>query len=100
MRLMLVPRVGFGWLIGGRKRAPKGTHECQLPIGQTTRAEVDDVLRRADDAGAAAVTKAGEKQWGHTGAFADPDGHQWQVSVDRRIPGPLTGAGYSTGTST
>jgi predicted lactoylglutathione lyase len=81
LRLMLIPRVGFGWMIGGRKRSPTGTHECQFLIGQATRAEVDDLLRRADEAGARAVTEAGEKQWGYTGTFDDPDGHQWQVSV-------------------
>jgi predicted lactoylglutathione lyase len=81
LRLMLIPRVGFGWMIGGRKRSPTGTHECQFLIGQATRAEVDDMLRRADEAGAQAVTEAGEKQWGYTGTFDDPDGHQWQVSV-------------------
>ena len=32
LRLMLIPRGGFGWMIGGRKRSPKGTHECQFLI--------------------------------------------------------------------
>jgi predicted lactoylglutathione lyase len=82
LRLMLIPRVGFGWVIGGRKRAPKGTHECQLLIALPTPAEVDDLLRRAHDAGAQPVFEAREQQWGYAGAFADPDGHQWQVSVE------------------
>lgn len=81
LRLMLIPQVGFGWVIGGRKRAPQGTHECQLLIGLPTQADVDDLLRRAHDAGARPVTEAGEQMWGYAGAFADPDGHQWQVAV-------------------
>lgn len=81
LRLMLVPRVGFGWLIGGRRRSPQGTHECQFVIGLPTRVEVDDLLRRAREAGAQPVLEAGEQKWGYAGAFADPDGHQWQVCV-------------------
>jgi hypothetical protein len=81
LRLMLIPRVGFGWVIGGRKRAPKGTHECQLLVGLPTRDDVDDLLHRAREAGADPVFEAGEQQWGYAGAFADPDGHQWHVSV-------------------
>ena len=81
LRLMLIPRVGFGWVIGDRKRSPKGTHECQFVIGLPTQAEVDDLLRRAQEAGAQPVIEAGEQKWGYAGAFADPDGHQWQVSV-------------------
>lgn len=80
LRLMLIPRVGFGWVIGGRRRSPRGTHECQLLIGLPGRAEVDDLLRRAHEAGAELVFEGGEQQWGYAGAFADPDGHQWQVS--------------------
>jgi uncharacterized protein len=81
LRLMLIPRGGFGWMIGDRKRSPKGTHECQFLIALPTRAEVDDLLRRAHEAGADTVFGGGEQQWGYSGAFADPDGHQWQVTV-------------------
>ncbi len=81
LRLMLIPRGGFGWMIGGRKRSPKDTHECQFLIALPTREDVDDLLRRAHEAGAQPVFDVGEQQWGYTGAFADPDGHQWQVGV-------------------
>ena len=81
MRLMLIPRTGFGWVIGDRKRSPKGTHECQILIGLATEAEVDDLMRRAQEAGAELVFQPGDKQWGYAGAFADPDGHMWQVSL-------------------
>ncbi len=33
LRVMLIPTVGFGWVIGGRKRSPRGAHECLIVIG-------------------------------------------------------------------
>ena len=81
MRLMLIPRTGFGWVIGGRKRAHKDTHECLIAIGLATEAEVDDLMGRAQAAGADIVMEAGHQQWGYAGTFADPDGHVWQVGL-------------------
>jgi len=79
LRLMLIPTGGFGWVIGDRERASKGTHECLIAIGLATAAEVDDLMRRAQEAGAELVFEAGDQMWGYAGAFADPDGHIWQV---------------------
>ena len=79
LRVMLIPSVGFGWVIGGRKRAPRGTHECQLLVALTRDTQVDQLMRRAKEAGATIVYAAGSQKWGYTGAFADPDGHMWQV---------------------
>lgn len=80
LRLMLIPRGGFGWVIGGREVAPQATHECQILIGLPTQAEVDALLRRALKAGAQLILEAGDQMWGYAGVFADPDGHQWQVA--------------------
>jgi uncharacterized protein len=80
LRIMLIPTVGFGWLLGKRKRAPHGTHECQLLIGLPTDAAIDALVRRAKDAGAKATVAPVKQQWGYTGAFTDPDGHMWQVT--------------------
>ena len=66
LRVMLIPSRGFGWVIGDRKRAPRDAHECLVVIGLATDAAVDEQMRRAQDAG----------------AFADPDGHMWQVGRD------------------
>lgn len=79
LRVMLVPTIGFGWLVGGRKRSPRGTHECLLVIGLRTEGEVDELLRRAKDEGGRIVIEPGSQKWGYGGAFADPDGHVWQV---------------------
>jgi predicted lactoylglutathione lyase len=58
MRVMLIPSRGFGWVIGDRKRAPRNTHECQVLIGLATDAAVDELMRRAQDAGADFVFEA------------------------------------------
>jgi hypothetical protein len=50
-------------------------------------AAVDKLVRRARDAGAKIIIEAGSQKWGYAGAFADPDGHMWQVS---RADGFLT----------
>ena len=87
LRVMLIPSRGFGWVIGGRKRSPRTTHECLVVIGLATDAAVDKLMRCAQDAGAEIVVEAGEQTWGYTGTFADPDGHMWQVG---RADGFLT----------
>jgi predicted lactoylglutathione lyase len=87
LRIMLIPTRGFGWVIGDRKRAPRGTHECLVAIGLPTDAAVDRLMRRAQEAGATIVFEAGKQMWGYGGAFTDPDGHLWQVS---RADGILT----------
>lgn len=80
LRLMLIPTRGFGWVIGGRDRAARDAHECLVVIGLPTSREVDALLRRAERAGGAIVLEASNQKWGYAGAFADPDGHIWQVS--------------------
>jgi uncharacterized protein len=65
-------------------------------IGLATGAEVDELMHRAQDAGAEIVFESGDQTWGsvpveddpaetgspdaYAGAFADPDGHMWQVT--------------------
>ena len=85
--MMLILTRGFGWAIGDRKRSPRNTHECVVVIGLDTDAAVDKLMRRAQDAGAKIIIEAGNQMWGYAGAFADPDGHMWQVS---RADGVLT----------
>jgi predicted lactoylglutathione lyase len=94
LRVMLIPTGGFGWVIGDRDRSPAGAHECMVAVGLPSEAEVDDLMRRARDAGAGIVYEAGNQSWGpgdhvdaYAGAFADPDGHLWQIS---RADGVLT----------
>ena len=46
LRVMLIPSRGFGWVIGGRRRSPRATHECLVVIGLATDAAVDELMRR------------------------------------------------------
>ena len=80
VRLMLVPSVGFGWVIGEHEVAGRGHSECMLGLGRGDEAEVDDLLERVRQAGAEVVTEPGQQPWGYAGAFADPDGHLWMVA--------------------
>jgi predicted lactoylglutathione lyase len=79
VRLMLVPTGGFGWITGDHEVAPTGVSECVLVIGTDTDAQVDELVRRAQSAGASIVTAPGPQLWGYAGAFADLDGHVWMV---------------------
>jgi predicted lactoylglutathione lyase len=103
LRMMLIPTGGFGWVIGDRDVARSTAHECILAVGLPTETQVDDLMRRAQDAGANVVYPPGNQAWGsgddtsddsddsdnsddtdeiaaYAGVFADPDGHLWQVS--------------------
>jgi predicted lactoylglutathione lyase len=82
VRLMLPPREGFGWVVGGRQVATAGTVECLLSISAATPAGVDAILAQARQAGAEIVSEPEQLPWGYTGTFADPDGHLWTVLAD------------------
>ena len=45
---------------------------------------VDALCRDAVAAGATITRKPGEKPFGYSGVFADPDGHTWEVAWVRR----------------
>lgn len=46
-----------------------------------TKAEVDQVLQRAHDAGAKIEKPAQDTEWGgYSGYFSDPDGYLWEVA--------------------
>lgn len=89
VRLMLVPTVGFGWLIGDHEVARHGHSECVLSLGTGTEPGVDELVKRAHQAGAEIVTEPGQQPWGYAGAFADPDGHIWMVTRSRCPPDRL-----------
>jgi uncharacterized protein len=60
---------GGGW--GGVTLA----HNVGSPV------EVDEVMRQAEAAGARITRPAAATSWGgYTGAFADPEGHAWEVA--------------------
>ncbi len=102
LRLMLVPTVGFGWVIGDRT-VHSGGGGSLLTLTAGTDAGVDALVHAAQRAGAAVVTAPGQRTWGYTAVFADPDGHVWMVqansvlapavapAVDVEFPAPQPG---------
>jgi catechol 2,3-dioxygenase-like lactoylglutathione lyase family enzyme len=65
----------------------------EFSLGQLVehRHEVDDLLQRAEAAGAA-ITPAHDRPWGiYSGYFRDPDGHLWEViwNPGRTPTGPV-----------
>jgi predicted lactoylglutathione lyase len=43
-------------------------------------AEVDRVLREAEAAGATITRPGGDKEFGYSGVFTDPDGNPWEIA--------------------
>lgn len=83
-RLMLVPRDGFGWILVGdqEKVAHPGQSECLINLPVDSEAEVDQLVNRAESAGARVTARATRQPWGYVATFADPDGHLWSVIHD------------------
>jgi predicted lactoylglutathione lyase len=82
LMLMFVPRGGFSrYVAGGRPVAEPPHTECLLSLPRATEAEVDEVVARAEAAGATVVTAPTRKPWAYEGTFADPDGHLWSVTT-------------------
>lgn len=64
----------------GLPLAARSTTEFTLGHNVASRAEVDTVMKQAQDAGAFVVKPAQETFWGgYAGYFQDPDGHLWEV---------------------
>ncbi len=65
----------------GPIRRGEGVSPIALAHNVATRAEVDEILRTAQSAGADPVSGAVEREWGgYTGYFADPDGFRWEIA--------------------
>ena len=77
--LMFIPTGGFGWVTGDHETAPAGVSECLLSLTVDSDDEVDQVLAKAEAAGAKVVNRPVQQPWGYLATFADPDLHLWQV---------------------
>ncbi|WP_199120018.1 VOC family protein [Pedobacter sp. ASV28] len=54
--------------------------ECLISIDAENRDDVDQLLKKAEEAGAFVYAKGGEKDgWMYGGGFSDLDGHKWNV---------------------
>src|SRR5688500_7674090 len=66
LTLMLVPTVGFGWVIGGREVAEPWACECLLSLDAPDAEAVDALVDRARAAGADVVAEPAQQPWGYT----------------------------------
>lgn len=80
-KLMLVPRDGFGWVIGDHAVAEPGDSEVVLGVTFATTEEIDAFVARGIAAGGREVAAPEEQPWGYSGAFADLDGHVWMAQT-------------------
>lgn len=79
--LMLIPTGGFSWVSQGNAVAQREVSECIVNVGVETREEVDELVKKAEEAGAEVSGQPKEEVWGYSGAFKDLDGHVWMVVV-------------------
>ncbi|NYT81068.1 VOC family protein [Alcaligenaceae bacterium] len=79
LRLALWPRASIAHEIGRPVGRPSAT-EMMLAHNVTSKAEVDDVMRQAEAAGAVILKPANDTFWGgYAGYFLDPDNHVWEA---------------------
>lgn len=56
------------------------THtEVLIALDADSRAEVDELVSKAVDAGGSTYMEAQDHGWMYQRSFADPDGHQWEI---------------------
>jgi predicted lactoylglutathione lyase len=55
------------------------TTEVLIAIDAESRADVDEMVRKAVDAGGSIYRDPEDHGWMYGHSFADPDGHQWEV---------------------
>lgn len=80
VRLMLVPTGGFGWITSNRPTASPGVSECLLGLTVADERAVRELVEHARHAEAEIVREPAQQPWGYSAAFADPDGHIWQIT--------------------
>jgi uncharacterized protein len=79
LKLALFPRVNLAH-DAGIEPEPSSATEFSLGYNVRSKEEVDEVMDRARQAGAAIIKPAQQTFYGgYGGYFADPDGHLWDV---------------------
>ncbi len=72
---------------GLQDAGPQAFTGIALAYNGRDKAEVDAVLKEAEDAGGRIVKPAEDVFWGgYSGYFADPDGHLWEVAWNPFFP--------------
>jgi uncharacterized protein len=78
--VMLFPDSAFQQFAGTKVTDTAQASEVLLSIDAASPGEVDDTVRRAEQAGATVFARPAEAGgWMYGGGFADPDGHRWNV---------------------
>jgi uncharacterized protein len=80
LTLAIWPRSDLAHDAGLQRTATSAT-EFSLGHLVNSRADVDQIMEQARNAGATIVKKAGDTFWGgYGGYFQDPDGHLWEIA--------------------
>jgi len=80
LKLALWPRASLAHDTG-LPVGPRSPAELSLAHNVSDRAEVDQVMKQAREAGASIIKPAASTFWGgYAGYFQDPDGHVWEVA--------------------
>jgi len=70
----------------GLSKSPRSSTEFSMGHNVRSEAAVDEVMERAENAGATIVKRPVRTFWGgYAGYFADPDGHLWEVAYNPQI---------------
>lgn len=79
LRLALWPRTSISHDTG-LPVTPASATDMTLGHNVASKSEVDEIMKRAEAAGASIVKPAHETFWGgYSGYFQDPDGHLWEI---------------------
>ncbi|MBN8673611.1 MAG: VOC family protein [Chitinophagales bacterium] len=65
------------------------TTEVLIAIDADSREQVDELVRKAVEAGGSIYSEPADHGWMYQHSFADPDGHQWEVLYmdESKLPG-------------
>jgi uncharacterized protein len=78
--VMLFPHTAFQRFAAAKVADTAHASEVLFSIDAANPAEVDEIVGRAEKAGATVFAKPAEADgWMYGGGFADPDGHRWSV---------------------
>jgi uncharacterized protein len=80
---------GFGLVLYKKEEFAKATAAPEQPVSSSgfmlshiasSKTEVDEIIARALKAGAKQIGQTKDEPWGYAANFADPDGHQWEIT--------------------
>ncbi|MGG1551033.1 VOC family protein [Paenibacillus ferrarius] len=78
--VMLFPEPVFRSFTGGAAIADTSSSaEVLISLGMESKAAVDALIAKAESAGATILGKPHDQGWMYGAAFADPDGHRWNL---------------------